>query len=499
MFTETTFRALRNQTRTSQKTECFRRQVAENSVATLRLPVIFCCPGPSVPGKVDHVSQAEAIASARAFLAHAGPLRDHLSQILQSPIFRGSPRSQEFLKHIVQKALEGDFDALKERSIGTELFGRSPTYDTSEDAIVRVAASDVRKRLLQYYGTTEGQSRFRIEVPAGTYIPAFCLTEPPARTEPEKDAANTRVAPAIVAVTEEVAPPQRNWKWIGAVGVLAAAALGVLLWLASGSPQGSRSAKNTLPWSALFGDANRRTQIILCDTNMSMLHTFLGFQISLSDYANRRYLPELDRSLNPDVRRILRDLAGIDYTAPTAAVDAMTALRISQLAGPYAARLMTRPSRSLQLRDFDTDDNFILLGSPNSNPWHALFSDQLDFSFVWAEEPRREVLRNNRPQAGELAQYVPNALGGATGQAFSTVAFVSNPHRTGHVLLIAGTTAEATEAAANFIADVNAISATLRRYGVDSTRLRHFQALLKVTEMAGAPAKFDVIALHLLH
>jgi hypothetical protein len=450
-----------------------------------------------VPGKVDHVSQAEAIASARAFLVHADALCAHLNQILQSPIFRGSPRSQEFLKHIVHKALEGDFDALKERSIGTELFGRPPTYDTSEDAIVRVAASDVRKRLLQYYGTTEGQSRLRIDVPAGSYIPAFCMAEAPARVAAEKDAAN---APALVPVSEEVAVPRRAGRWLRVLGSLGAAvALGVLIWLAARSPQSPRSPKNTLPWSTLFGDGNRRTQIILCDTNMSMLHTFLGFQISLSDYANRRYLPELDHTTSPDVRRILRDLAGIDYTAPTAAVDAMMSLRISQLAGSYAPHLTVRPSRSVQLRDFDTDDNFILLGSPNSNPWHALFSDQLDFSFVWAQAPGREVLRNNRPQAGEPAQYVPNALGGATGQAFSTVAFTGNPHRTGNVLLIAGTTAEATEAAANFVTDMSAFSGTLRRYGFDPNGNRHFQALLKVTEMAGAPAKFDVIAFHPLH
>ena len=69
---------------------------------------------------------------------------------------------------MVEKALDGDFDLLKERLIGSELFGRSPGYDTGEDAIVRVAASDLRKRLLQFYGSSNPQSRFRIDLPPGS-------------------------------------------------------------------------------------------------------------------------------------------------------------------------------------------------------------------------------------------------------------------------------------------------------------------------------------------
>ena len=70
----------------------------------------------------------------------------------RSAAFRGSHRSAQFLKHIVEQSIAGRFESLKERAIGIELFGRAPSYDTGEDAIVRVTASDVRKRLLQHYG-----------------------------------------------------------------------------------------------------------------------------------------------------------------------------------------------------------------------------------------------------------------------------------------------------------------------------------------------------------
>src|SRR5271170_776672 len=83
-------------------------------------------------------------------------LRRHLQEITEGTAFKGSHRSAQFLKHIVEKSIAGSFESLKERAIGIELFGRSPSYDTGEDAIVRVTASDVRKRLLQHYGGEDG-------------------------------------------------------------------------------------------------------------------------------------------------------------------------------------------------------------------------------------------------------------------------------------------------------------------------------------------------------
>jgi len=73
----------------------------------------------------------------------------HLEDVLRGKAFRGSHRSAQFLKYVVERSIHGHADELKERVIGIELFGRSPNYDTGEDAIVRVTASDVRKRLEQ--------------------------------------------------------------------------------------------------------------------------------------------------------------------------------------------------------------------------------------------------------------------------------------------------------------------------------------------------------------
>src|SRR5579863_6375853 len=98
-------------------------------------------------------------------------LRQHLKDILEGTAFRGSHRSGQFLSYIVERAVTGNFETLKERVIGVELFGRSPSYDTGEDAIVRVTASDVRKRLLQHYGQYGRSAKFYISLPSGSYIP----------------------------------------------------------------------------------------------------------------------------------------------------------------------------------------------------------------------------------------------------------------------------------------------------------------------------------------
>src|ERR1700678_1505930 len=72
-------------------------------------------------------------------------LKRYLNEITEGQAFKGSPRSAQFLEYIIWQSAAGKIADLKERTIGVELFGRTLIYDTGEDAIVRVTASDVRK------------------------------------------------------------------------------------------------------------------------------------------------------------------------------------------------------------------------------------------------------------------------------------------------------------------------------------------------------------------
>jgi len=98
-------------------------------------------------------------------------LQEHLKEVIEGDVFKGSHRSGQFLQYIIDQVIAGHFESLKERVIGMELFGRSASYDTGDDAIVCVTASDVRKRLLQHYGLYGSTSEYRINLPSGSYIP----------------------------------------------------------------------------------------------------------------------------------------------------------------------------------------------------------------------------------------------------------------------------------------------------------------------------------------
>lgn len=96
-----------------------------------------------------------------------------LDRILQSPGFRTSKRSQEFLRYIVTTTLDGRLDDLKERVIGHVVFHRLPDYDTGEHSIVRVKANELRKRLAQFYSEVSEPPVVQIQLPRGSYTPEF--------------------------------------------------------------------------------------------------------------------------------------------------------------------------------------------------------------------------------------------------------------------------------------------------------------------------------------
>src|SRR5204862_8314524 len=95
-------------------------------------------------------------------------IREELERVLASHEFRASKRSQDFLRYVIENTLCGHADMLKERTIGIEVFGRSTSYEPSDDATVRVKAGEVRKRLGIYYSSEGARNPVRIELPSGT-------------------------------------------------------------------------------------------------------------------------------------------------------------------------------------------------------------------------------------------------------------------------------------------------------------------------------------------
>jgi hypothetical protein len=447
-------------------------------------------------------------------------LRAHIHEILEGEAFKGSHRSGQFLSYIVDQAVSGHFELLKERMIGIELFGRPPSYDTSEDAIVRVTASDVRKRLLQHYGKYGTVSEFRVTLPLGSYVPEI-IHEPRSKTgrlaagmeqpEPaENSTASPRqpvsqllaVAAAEVAgthsgVSDQIAGVDRarshRWLYFAALLVFLNLALWGLLWRHS-SRAGTAAQPAVLPWSILFNSAHA-THLITSDPDIFSIQILTHRLITVSDYANRHFLPD-DNTVSPELKLICEQILSGDKASN---VDAQIAAEVAAVARTYSRTIEVQGARSLEFANLKTDDNFIFLGSPSSDPWFSVFEDQLDFQFVSAPVPGGGLIRDVRPRASEQAIYVPTARGGATGESFAVVALVGNPDQSGQVLLLAGLNREGTQAAGNLATDPVRLSMALRNCGIASRGpLRHFEMLLRVHTMAGSPSQFDVVTCHIL-
>jgi hypothetical protein len=88
-------------------------------------------------------------------------------------------------------------------------------------------------------------------------------------------------------------------------------------------------------------------------------------------------------------------------------------------------------------------------------------------------------------------------LGGATVKLMQSPRLIQNTDQSGNVIILAGSNAEGTEAAAKFMTNVDLLAKTLRLHGIDPVGApTHFEALLRLTTMAGSPNHFQVIALH---
>lgn len=112
-----------------------------------------------------------------------GAIRIELEQVLASQQFCNSKRYPALLRFVVESALAGRADELKERTLGIEVFQRPPNYDTNADTVVRYTAGEVRKRLSLYYHEHEPSSGVQISLPAGSYVPEFHREIPDADSE----------------------------------------------------------------------------------------------------------------------------------------------------------------------------------------------------------------------------------------------------------------------------------------------------------------------------
>jgi hypothetical protein len=433
-------------------------------------------------------------------------LKRYLNEITGGPAFKGSPRSAQFLEYIIWQSATGKMAALKERTIGVELFGRSPAYDTGEDAIVRVTASDVRKRLVLHYSGVGNASEFRITLPSGGYVPELIRiprmgTDDLAHQLPLAENPVEIPVPRSAPLVAREYGTQFGWKyWIlpilGIIALTAGIALSIMNPPVRAITVGKRvKGSSSAPWATLF-DGSRRVLIVASDPNIEEIQRISRSSLSLSDYANQSYLPPGTSNLSPSQISFMKEILRGNKIS---AFDGSIIANLASLMTPGQSRLLVKAARNFRVQDLQTDENLVFLGSPRSNPWTSMFDPILDFRFAFNAQTQREFIRNVHSGKGESNEYIPTAGGFDTGESYAIISVFHNPGYGGRVLIIAGASGEGTEAAGNLVADPARWAAILQSCHLTQDASRQsLQVLLHLETMAGSPNTVNTVACHLL-
>jgi hypothetical protein len=147
--------------------------------------------------------------------------REAVQKVLNSETFWRSEQLRHFLKYVCEMEIEGRGAEINEYLIGVDVLRRPQGYSPANDSSVRSRAYELRQRLERYYEKEGADEPIRIELPKGSYIPAFV------------DASLPRSVVIHDSTTEtHVEPPRPAIRY---AGLVAAFLGGALLVLAVGS------------------------------------------------------------------------------------------------------------------------------------------------------------------------------------------------------------------------------------------------------------------------
>ncbi len=233
----------------------------------------------------------------RAALVHR-----ELQNIFASDAFKGGKRAQDFLQLVVEHALAGRYDNLRERMLGVEMFRRPVDYDTANDAVVRVKASEVRRRLAQYYRSLDAAPLVRIDLPSGSYVPQFSFDTPAeAKTESRAPKAPKRSGMGR----------GRLWTWRDVIALVAGvvvAAVVVAAFLSWRRPKASGPIRSiaVLPLANYSGDpkedffADGMTESLIAELGQVSSLRIISRTSAMTYKGTEKTVPEIARELSVD-------------------------------------------------------------------------------------------------------------------------------------------------------------------------------------------------------
>lgn len=403
-----------------------------------------------------------------------------LLRVASSALFQKSNRSREFLLYVGRRSLGDPSNPIREHEIGVDVFGRAHGYDTSQDTIVRVQGSQLRKKLQQFFAEEGSAEAWVIEMPKGSYSLSFR----------ERESAE----PLLEAAPEPPAPKPRV-PYLLLTGVALVACLAALLFLIADNRSLRRQAEGGMGprphvdrlWKQIFGNG-RQCHLVLADVALLMLQDAMQRQITLQEYQNKtfRQLAD-DRIPDAGARTAILNLLGRNATTMA---DAAITRRIGFLFSSNEMPLDVILARDATIA-MVSSSNTILLGSRRANPWVGLYEDKLNFQTVFHESPRMASFANRSPRSGEQPEYSVRW----SHRGYCRVAFLPSTKGGGNVLLISGTDVISSEAGGEFITSEASVQQLRRSLGLaDDAPVPHFEVLLETVLVNNTVSEYRLVA-----
>jgi hypothetical protein len=168
--------------------------------------------------------------------------------------------------------------------------------------------------------------------------------------------------------------------------------------------------------------------------------------------------------------------------------------RFLPLSQKFGARVKVRLARNIDIHDLKTG-NVVFLGSRRANPWVEIFEPHIHYAYDYNVEAHRSFFRNTAPRPGEPEILARNNNGASKGESYGLVALLPNMNGTGKVLLIEGLNMEGTDGAGEFLLNPETCAILNQRLRSEiGLPGQHFEALLKLTPVAGGSANVQLVS-----
>jgi hypothetical protein len=411
-----------------------------------------------------------------------------IKRVARSKQVSPSARAHNFLLYVGKQSLKENCPEINEQEIGIQVFGRPAGYDRSQDNIVRVNATELRKRIEAYFATDGAHESLILEIPRGSYKPVFHWRQP-------LSLGNELPSAALASASREdkvaiaQAMPRRILHTLWGIAtlflVVACAALVLQVRIMQKTLHPWQGSPAIAAFWGVFLHSHQQTDIVLPDSSVGLSEEITGHRIGLNDFLNRSYVNQvLSSNISQGQKNALAMIFAHDLVIFG---DVHAAQRIVAL-DPLSSSLHLADAH-YYVADSINRDNVILIGAKKGNPWVYLFDNQMNFRLDSDEHGVFVV--NRHLQSGEQLTYRESVQENGI-KGYSLIAYLPNPGRTGDVVILAGTDSDATDAAAEFITSESKLEKFRRT--IHSDRFPYFEILLETNHPAGASFNSEIIA-----